>query len=242
MKGKVLGFDAAAGTGAITGDDGKRYAFALADNKSPAALKPGDAVDFQVDGDAAKDIYAVPGGANVDLAAMAANPAVANILAKPNVIWAALIILGSLIGGYFSTIELIGGGPMGVLGIGRLRPGAAGVRAGDRGRADLLRADQSSHDHAIPHDHGGSRDRRADPPADPGRHAARRRKRRLAGFGGMGAHRLPHRSRHDPRRGRRRADRADADGRREAAEQARLRLRRSAPGFGRRGCRNHMAP
>jgi cold shock CspA family protein len=117
MKGKVLGFDAAAGTGAITGDDGKRYAFVATDNKSPGALKPGDTVDFQVEGDAAKDIYAVAAGASVDLSAMAGSPAVANILAKPNVIWAALIILGSLIGGYFSTIELIGGGPMGVFGV-----------------------------------------------------------------------------------------------------------------------------
>jgi len=111
MKGKVLGFDAAAGTGAITGDDGKRYKFVAADNKSPVALKAGDAVDFQAEGDAAKDIYAVPGGASVDLSAMTANPAVANILAKPTVIWAALVILGALIAGYlnaFSMMELGG--------------------------------------------------------------------------------------------------------------------------------------
>jgi cold shock CspA family protein len=116
MKGKVLGFDAAAGTGAITGDDGKRYTFVAAANKSPTALKAGDSVDFQVEGDAAKDIYAVPGAASVDLAAMAANPAVANVLAKPNVIWAGVVILGSLIAGYLSAIQLIGGGPMGILG------------------------------------------------------------------------------------------------------------------------------
>jgi hypothetical protein len=116
MKGKVLGFDAVAGTGAITGDDGKRYAFASADNKSPAALKPGDTVDFQVEGDAAKDIYVVAGAPSVDLSAMASSPVVSNILAKPNVIWAAVIILGSLIGGYLGAIELIGGGPMGIFG------------------------------------------------------------------------------------------------------------------------------
>lgn len=107
MKGKVLGFDAAAGTGAITGDDGKRYAFVLADNKSPSALKPGDTVDFQVEGDTAKDIYAVAGEPSVDLAALAANPAVANVLAKPNVIWAGVIILGSLIAGYLGTLEAL---------------------------------------------------------------------------------------------------------------------------------------
>lgn len=108
MKGKVLGFDAAVGTGAITGEDGKRYAFVAAENKSPTPLKAGDTVDFQVDGEAAKDIYAVTGGASVDLSAMASNPTVANILAKPNVIWAALIILGALIGNYLGAAQAAG--------------------------------------------------------------------------------------------------------------------------------------
>jgi hypothetical protein len=108
MKGKILGFDAAVGTGAITGDDGKRYSFAAAENKSSAALKAGDAVDFQVDGDAAKDIYAVAGAASVDLAAMAANPAVANVLAKPNIIWAGIIILGALVANYIGAVQAAG--------------------------------------------------------------------------------------------------------------------------------------
>lgn len=107
MKGKVLGFDAAAGTGVITGEDGARYAFVAAENKSPAALKPGDTVDFQVEGDAARAVYAVAGEPGVDLAALAANPAVANVLAKPSVIWAGLIILGSLIAGYLGTLEAL---------------------------------------------------------------------------------------------------------------------------------------
>lgn len=42
MKGKVLGFDPASGTGAINGDDGKRYKFTTTDNKSPQPLKPND--------------------------------------------------------------------------------------------------------------------------------------------------------------------------------------------------------
>lgn len=108
MKGNVLGYDAAAGTGAITGDDGKRYTFVSADNRGTAALKAGDAVDFQVEADAAKDIYAVPAAASLDLSAMAANPAVANILAKPYVLWAGVIILGSLIAGYLGTLEALG--------------------------------------------------------------------------------------------------------------------------------------
>lgn len=123
MKGKVLGFDPTSGTGAITGDDGNRYNFATADNKSPAPLKPNDTVDFEVDGNTAKNIYAVKtgfsiptGGASTGAAAGAGGDYAAMILAKPNVIWAAIIILGSLIGGYFNTLSLIGGGPMGIFG------------------------------------------------------------------------------------------------------------------------------
>ena len=40
MKGKVLVFDAAAGTGIVNGEDGKRYAFTAADNKSPTRRRP----------------------------------------------------------------------------------------------------------------------------------------------------------------------------------------------------------
>lgn len=124
MKGKVLGFDPTSGTGAITGDDGNRYNFAAADNKSPAPLKPNDTVDFEVDGSSAKNIYAVKtgfsmptgGGASTGAAGGAGGDYAAMILAKPNVIWAAVIILGSLIGGYLQAIELIGGGPMGFYG------------------------------------------------------------------------------------------------------------------------------
>lgn len=65
MKGKVLGFDAASGAGAISGDDGKRYKFAAADNKSPAPLKANDTVDFEVVEDAAKEIYAVKTGFSI---------------------------------------------------------------------------------------------------------------------------------------------------------------------------------
>jgi len=124
MKGKVLGFDPSSGTGAITGDDGNRYNFAAADNKSPTALKPNDTVDFEIEGNAARNIYAVKtgfsmptgGGASTGAAAGAGGDYVAMILAKPNVIWAAVVILGSLIAGYLSTLQLMGGGPMGMLG------------------------------------------------------------------------------------------------------------------------------
>ena len=140
MKGKVLGFDPASGTGAINGDDGKRYKFTTTDNKSPAPLKANDTVDFEVDGDNAKDIYAVktgfslptgglgggaaaPGSPAAGGAPASGNDAVQMILAKPNVIWAAVIILGSLIANYFSSLSLLNSmsGPMGTgLGISAL--------------------------------------------------------------------------------------------------------------------------
>lgn len=126
MKGKVLGFDAVSGTGAINGDDGKRYKFTAADNKSAAPLKPNDSVDFEVDGDNAKDIYTVKSGFSLPTggapaAAGAAGPAASGdiaqmLLGKPNVIWAAIVILGGLVGNYLSTLQLMGGGPMGMMG------------------------------------------------------------------------------------------------------------------------------
>lgn len=126
MKGKVLGFDAGSGTGAINGDDGKRYKFTAIDNKSAAPLKPNDSVDFEVDGDNAKDIYTVKTGFSLPTgaapgAAGAAGPVAGGdiaqmLLGKPNVIWAAIVILGGLVGNYLSTLQLMGGGPMGMMG------------------------------------------------------------------------------------------------------------------------------
>lgn len=110
MKGKVLGFDAASGTGAISGENNQRYNFTAGDFKSPAPAKPNDNVDFEVDGANAKNIYVTAAAMpNVDLSAMAANPTVAGILAKPSIIWAGVIILGALIGNYFSIINGFGG-------------------------------------------------------------------------------------------------------------------------------------
>ena len=116
MKGKILGFDAAGGTGAISGEDGQRYTFTAADFKSPAPAKAGDNVDFAAEGSSAREIYVTAGAMpNVDLAALTSNATVANILAKPYVIWAAVIILGSLIAGYFGALEAFGrmSGPFG---------------------------------------------------------------------------------------------------------------------------------
>lgn len=126
MKGKVLGFDAAAGTGAISGDDGQRYNFTAADFKSPPPAKPNDAVDFEAEGGSARNIYIT--AASVDLAAVASNPTVAKILAKPYVLWAAVVILGSLIAGHLSYLNLLSLGFSGlVMALHALIPIAAGV-------------------------------------------------------------------------------------------------------------------
>jgi hypothetical protein len=130
MKGKVLGYDAATGTGVINGDDGNRYKFSISDNKSPAPPKAGDEVDYVADAGVAKEIFVVaaaappppPPGASIDMSKIAADPTVKNILAKPNVIWAGVIILGSLMAGYlFNSLGMLGrmGGFLG-LGVGAL--------------------------------------------------------------------------------------------------------------------------
>jgi len=117
MKGKVLGYDAATGSGVINGDDGNRYKFSIADNKSPAPPKPGDEVDYVVDAGAAKEIFVIaaaappppPPGAGIDMSSIANDPNVKNILAKPNVIWSGVILLGSLMAGYlFNSLGMLG--------------------------------------------------------------------------------------------------------------------------------------
>lgn len=113
MKGKVLGFDAAAGTGVINGEDGKRYAYTAADNKSPNPTRPNDDVDFVADGDNAKDIFVIMAApaaaapASIDFSGLASDPNVKNILAKPTIIWAALVILGALIAGYINAFSMM---------------------------------------------------------------------------------------------------------------------------------------
>lgn len=67
MEGKVLGFDATTGTGAIKGADGARYTFAAADWRGAAPAKAGDDVDFTIEGAMAKEIYVTRTGLNLDL-------------------------------------------------------------------------------------------------------------------------------------------------------------------------------
>lgn len=88
MKGKILGFNQAEGSGAIAAEDGSRHRFLTEDwrgDKPPAA---GMTVDFESSDGAAKDIYPVAGAAlaalgniNVDLSGLSASPEGARVTA-----------------------------------------------------------------------------------------------------------------------------------------------------------------
>ena len=68
MKGRVLGFSADSGTGVISGQDGKRYAFQAGEWKAGQPVRAGLQVDFEPQDDVATGIYAEPGG--IDLSAI----------------------------------------------------------------------------------------------------------------------------------------------------------------------------
>lgn len=57
MRGNVIGFDAEANTGAISGHDGLRYDFVTLDWHSPHPPRHGDLVDFVPEGGRARQIY-----------------------------------------------------------------------------------------------------------------------------------------------------------------------------------------
>lgn len=72
MQGRILGFDEAAGTGTISGEDGNRYRLTRAEWKSTTGIVAGLVVDFESKDGAAVDVYralgagapaAAPGGA-----------------------------------------------------------------------------------------------------------------------------------------------------------------------------------
>ena len=84
MKGRVLGFSDADGTGAISADDGTRFRFVRDDWRGDRPPAAGMAVDFEAADGAAKDIYPVRGSAaaslpNVDLGALATSPGASRV-------------------------------------------------------------------------------------------------------------------------------------------------------------------
>lgn len=57
MKGKVVHFDENQNTGKISGDNGNQYDFTKENFKSNTPITAGMVVDFDVDGNQAKDVY-----------------------------------------------------------------------------------------------------------------------------------------------------------------------------------------
>ena len=69
MRGEVLSYDAAAGAGLISGDDGGRYAFTRADLQQLTPLRAGMRVDFVVQDGRAAEVIVVAGAFNAHSAA-----------------------------------------------------------------------------------------------------------------------------------------------------------------------------
>lgn len=61
MKGKILGVAAGDLTGAITGEDGKRYRYEIADWRGERLAQVGATVDFEAQGNVAHDVYPAVG-------------------------------------------------------------------------------------------------------------------------------------------------------------------------------------
>ncbi|WP_432769113.1 MAG: hypothetical protein HEQ22_17445 [Sphingopyxis sp.] len=103
MKGKILGFSEADGSGAISADDGSRHRFVRAEWRGDKAPVAGMIVDFESEGGSAKDIYPVGGGAlgnlNVDLSGLSglsASPGgarVTELVTKSLAVPLALVVL-----------------------------------------------------------------------------------------------------------------------------------------------------
>lgn len=76
MRGKILGHDAAAGSGAIAAENGERFSFVSAQWRSDRPIAPGTSVDFAPVAGVATEIYPVGGVglAAPDLAGLAASP------------------------------------------------------------------------------------------------------------------------------------------------------------------------
>jgi len=64
VRGEVLSYDGAAGTGLISGDDGARYGFSSAALQSPVTPAPGVRVDFVPEGGEATQILVLAGAAS----------------------------------------------------------------------------------------------------------------------------------------------------------------------------------
>jgi hypothetical protein len=128
MQGKVLGVDATGGV--ITGEDGKRYRFDLAQWKGARAPLAGEAADFEAVDGSATEVYPVRAGAapalNVDLnqfgaqarealGAGAASPAAAQALSLVKGDLKVQLALAVIVASLFLNYLVIGGGGPGAM-------------------------------------------------------------------------------------------------------------------------------
>ena len=115
MKGTVLGFDATAGRAVLRAEDGKRYSFSGADWRDARPARKGDLVDFEPEGEIARDIFLVPGasgmlgglgtGSSTDdgsslAEGFARSPAGGIILGRPVLTFAILVLIACFVGAY----------------------------------------------------------------------------------------------------------------------------------------------
>jgi TM2 domain-containing membrane protein YozV len=61
MRGTILDYDASAGRGVVSGDDGERYTIEAADLGGQGTLRRGGKVDFRAEGGRATEAYLVAG-------------------------------------------------------------------------------------------------------------------------------------------------------------------------------------
>lgn len=99
MKGQVLGFDGT--SGAINGEDGKRYRFKAADWRDEKAAAARDQVDFVTEGDEARDIYRIKAAFSVAMpdASFVEGERLEQLkayAARPQLLLALVLVLSSL--------------------------------------------------------------------------------------------------------------------------------------------------
>lgn len=80
MKGRILGTATMDAAGAITGEDGQRYRYGLADWRGERAATPGVSVDFEIEAGEAKEVYPAVGAGVLSGAPM---PSVEQLTSSP---------------------------------------------------------------------------------------------------------------------------------------------------------------
>jgi|GEM_PF-879031 len=107
MKGIVLGYSAEAEAIVVRADDGRRYRFQAGDWRERAAPRKGDAVDFEPEGERARDVYRLESNRPVEKETPAAPLAIVSgwaparfFLLRPVFSFALLVLIACFFGTY----------------------------------------------------------------------------------------------------------------------------------------------